>query len=82
MEEKAEKALQLIDALEGAEGDQFVQLVVDQVGKEMLSIFGSYAANVFPGNPEEVIRGLVHLMIVAYLMKANEAIPLFPPSVA
>jgi len=78
LEEKAQKALDLIIALEDAEQDQFKQLVIGQIGKEVLAVFGWYATAVFPDNPEEDVHDLVHLMITAYLIKSNEMEPLFP----
>ena len=78
LEEKAQKALDLIIALEDAEQDQFKQLVIGQIGKELLAVFGGYATAVFPDNPEEDVHDLVHLMITAYLIKSNETEPLFP----
>ncbi|MFQ6000669.1 MAG: hypothetical protein ACE5LG_03275 [Anaerolineae bacterium] len=78
LEEKAQKALELIIALEDAEQDRFKQLVIGQIGKELLAVFGWYATAVFPDNPEEVVHDLVHLMITAYLIKSNEMEPLFP----
>jgi len=77
LEEKAQKALDLIIALEEAEQDQFKQLVIGEVGKELLAVFGWYANAVFPDNPKEEIHDLVHLMITAYLIKSNEMEPLF-----
>jgi len=77
LEEKAQEALDLIIALEDAEQDQFKQLVIGQIGKELLAVFGWYATAVFPDNPEEGIHDLVHLMIMAYFIKANEFEPLF-----
>jgi len=78
LEEKAQKALDLIIALEDAEQDQFKQLVIGEIGKEVLAVFGWYATAVFPDNPEEDVHDLVHLMITAYLIKGNEMEPLFP----
>ncbi len=78
MEERAQKALALIIALEDAEQDQFKQLVMGQIGKELLAVFGGYATAVFPDNPEEDIHDLVHLMITGHLIKSNEMEPLFP----
>lgn len=78
LEEKAQKGLDLIIALEDAEQDQFKQLVIGQIGKELLAVFGWYATAVFPDNPEEDVHDLVHLMITAYLIKSNETEPLFP----
>lgn len=77
-EGKAQKALELIIALEDAEQDQFKQLVIGQIGKELLAVFGWYANAVFPDNPEEAVHDLVHLMITAYLIKSNEMESLFP----
>lgn len=76
--EKTQEALELIIALEDAEEDQFKQLVTGQIGKELLAVFGWYAAAVFPDNPEEVVHDLVHLMITAYLIRSNEMEPLLP----
>jgi len=78
LEEKAQTALDLIIALEDVEQDQFKQLVIGQISKELLAVFGWYATAVFPDNPEEVVHDLVHLMITAYLIKSNEMEPLFP----
>jgi hypothetical protein len=78
LEEKAQKARDLIIALEDAEQDQFKQLVMGQIGKELLAVFGWYANAVLPDNPEEDIHDLVHLMITGYLIKSNEMEPLFP----
>lgn len=78
LEEKAQTALDMIIALEDVEQDQFKQLVIGQISKELLAVFGWYATAVFPDNPEEVVHDLVHLMITAYLIKGNEMEPLFP----
>lgn len=78
LEEKAQKARDLIIALEDAEQDQFKQLVMGQIGKELLAVFWWYANAIFPDNPEEDIHDLVHLMITGYLIKSNEMEPLFP----
>jgi hypothetical protein len=78
LEEKAQTALDMIIALEDVEQDQFKQLVIGQISKELLAVFGWYATAVFPDNPEEVVHDLVHLMITAYLIKSNEMEPLFP----
>ena len=80
--ERAQKALELIIALEDAEQDQFKQLVMGQIGKELLAVFGWYTAAVFPDNPEEVVHDIVHLMITAYLIKSNEMELLFPQTSA
>ena len=73
-----EKARDLIIALEDAEQDQFKQLVMGQIGKQLLAVFGWYAKAVLPDNPEGDIHDLVHLMITGYLIKSNEMEPLFP----
>lgn len=78
LEEKAQTALDMIIALEDVEQHQFKQLVIGQISKELLAVFGWYATAVFPDNPEEVVHDLVHLMITAYLIKSNEMEPLFP----
>lgn len=78
LEGKAQKALDLIATLEDTEDDQFKQLVMGQIGKELLAVFGWYATAVFPDNPEEAVHDLVHLMITAYLIKSNEMEPLLP----
>ncbi len=78
LEERAQRALGLIIALEEAEQAHFKQLVMGEIGKELLAVFGWYATAVFPDNPEEDVHDLVHLMITAYLIKSNEMEPLFP----
>lgn len=78
LEEKARKALDLVIAFEDAEQDHFKELVMGQIGKELLAVFWWYANAMFPDNPEEDINDLVHLMIIGYLIKSNELESLFP----
>lgn len=77
LEGRAQKALDLIVTLEDAEDDQFKQLVMGQIGKELLAVLGWYVTAVFPDNLEQDTHDLVHLMIIAYFIKANELEPLF-----
>lgn len=76
MASKGEQAQQFFTTLEGLGEDQFATLLQSNVDQSLIPIFAEYAQGIFSEVDEEVLSGLVHLMVMAYLVKSNEVVPI------
>lgn len=75
-----EQAREFYASLENLSEDQFSDMLQNNVDQGLIPVFAEYAQGIFTEVDEEVLSGLVHLMVMAYLAKANEQTPLAPAS--
>ena len=80
MATKGEQATNFFSSLESLNEDQFAKLLESSIDQSMIPVFAEYAQGIFSEMDEEVLSGLVHLMVMAYLVKTNEVAPVTPPS--
>ena len=76
MATKGEQAQQFFASLEKLDEKKFAELLQGSVDQTLIPVFAEYAQGIFSEVEEEVLSGLVHLMVMSYLVKANEASPL------
>ncbi len=76
MANKGEQAEKFFDALEKYDEHKFAEMLQTNVDHTLIPIFAEYAKGIFSEVDEEVLSGLVHLMVMAYLVKTNEVAPL------
>ena len=80
MANNGEAARAFFASLENLNEEQFAEMLQKSVDQSMIPVFAEYAQGIFTEVDEEVLSGLVHLMVMAYLVKANEESPLVTPS--
>lgn len=76
MADKGEQATQFFTSLENLDEEKFAELLQGNVDQTLIPVFAEYAQGIFTEVDEEVLSGLVHLMVMAYLVKTNEGSPL------
>ena len=74
--DKSELASKFFSSLENINEETFKGILENNVDQSLISVFAEYAQGIFSELDEEVLSGLVHLMVMAYLVKANEVTPL------
>lgn len=75
-EDKGKTAAEFLASLEDSNEEAFADLLQNNVDQTMIPVFAEYAQGIFTEVDEEVLSGLVHLMVMAYLVKTNEVSPL------
>ncbi len=76
MATKGEQAQAFFASLEKLDEKKFADLLQGSVDQTLIPVFAEYAQGIFSEVEEEVLSGLVHLMVMAYLVKASEGGPL------
>jgi len=76
MATKGEQAQAFFASLEKLDEKKFADLLQGSVDQTLIPVFAEYAQGIFSEVEEEVLSGLVHLMVMSYLVKANEGSPL------
>jgi len=80
MANNGESAREFFASLENLSEEQFSEMLQNSVDQSMIPVFAEYAQGIFTEVDEEVLSGLVHLMVMAYLVKSNEGSPLVTSS--
>jgi hypothetical protein len=75
-----DKAHEFFTALENVDEQKFADLLQGNVDQSLIPVFAEYAQGIFTETDEEILSGLVHLMVMAYLVKTNEVNPIVTPS--
>lgn len=76
MAANGDQARTFFSSLEGVNEEHFAKMLEDNVDQSLIPVFAEYAQGIFTEVDEEVLSGLVHLMVMAYLVRANETSPL------
>ena len=79
MAEAGDQARAFFNSLESLTEEQFAKILEGNISQTLIPVFAEYAQGVFTEVDEEVLSGLVHLMVMAYLVKSNEVSPLVAP---
>jgi hypothetical protein len=79
MATKGENATKFFESLENLNEDQFAKMLESNIDQTLIPVFAEYAQGIFSEVDEEVLSGLVHLMVMSYLVKTNEVSPLSAP---
>ncbi len=79
MADVGDQARAFFSSLENLTEDQFAQILEGNIDQTLIPVFAEYAQGIFTEVDEEVLSGLVHLMVMAYLVKTNEVSPLTKP---
>ena len=80
MAEIGDQARAFFSSLENLTEEQFAAILEGNINQTLIPVFAEYAQGVFTEVDEEVLSGLVHLMVMAYLVKTNEVSPLTTPT--
>lgn len=67
-----QQAREFFSSLENLTEEQFSQMLKNNVDQSLIPVFAEYAQGIFTEVDDEVLSGLVHLMVMAYLVKNNE----------
>lgn len=78
MPNPGETAQTFFTSLENLTEEQFTGILESNIDQTLIPVFAEYAQGIFTEVDEEVLSGLVHLMVMAYLVKSHEAGPLAP----
>jgi len=81
--EKKSWAVEFINAIREMDPALLNALIVREAGESLAQFFLSYSANLISKDPERVLENTSSLMLMGYLIRANEdrhqaASPLFP----
>lgn len=80
MATSGDQARQFFNSLENLTEEQFSEMLQGNVDQSLIPVFAEYAQGIFTEVDEEVLSGLVHLMVMAYLVKTSEGNLIVPSS--
>lgn len=75
-EDKGAAASNFFSSLEDLGEEKFANILQTNVDQTLIPVFAEYAQGIFTDVDDEVLSGLVHLMVMSYLVKTNEINPL------
>ncbi|MBS2031420.1 MAG: hypothetical protein JST54_26200 [Deltaproteobacteria bacterium] len=65
-------AVEFINAIREMDASALNALIVREAGEELAQFFLSYSANLISKDPERVLENTSSLMLMGYLIRANE----------
>ncbi len=72
MQQKKSLAVEFINAIREMDASALNALIVREAGEDLAQFFLSYSANLISKDPERVLENTSSLMLMGYLIRANE----------